>query len=86
MFDIGFFELALIGIIALLVLGPEKMPEAVRLSGALVARIKRTLIETKLQIEEEIQLQEHKKRVAEHKDEFHKTFKEAEASIENPKR
>ena len=33
MFDIGFWELAIIGIVALLVIGPERMPEMVRTIG-----------------------------------------------------
>lgn len=41
MFEIGFWELALIAVIALLVLGPERLPEAARTVGAWVARARR---------------------------------------------
>lgn len=44
MFDIGFWELGLIGLIALLVLGPKRLPEAARIAGKWVGRL-RTFIE-----------------------------------------
>ena len=36
MFDIGFFELVMVAVVALLVLGPERLPHAVRMTGAFV--------------------------------------------------
>ncbi len=43
MFDIGFMEMTLVGIVALLVLGPERLPVAVRKTGLWVSKIKRTI-------------------------------------------
>lgn len=43
MFDIGFTELVLVGVIGLLILGPERMPIAVRTVGLWVGKIKRTV-------------------------------------------
>ena len=40
MFDIGFWELALIGVLALLVLGPKRLPEAARTAGKWVGRLR----------------------------------------------
>jgi sec-independent protein translocase protein TatB len=54
MFDVGFFELLLIGIIALLVLGPERLPGAVRMVGLTIGRIKRGFADVKSQVEREI--------------------------------
>lgn len=54
MFDIGFLELLLVAIVALLVLGPERMPAAVRMAGLYLGRIKRSLAEVRSQVEREI--------------------------------
>lgn len=54
MFDVGFFELLVIGIIALLVLGPERLPGAVRMAGLTIGRIKRGFADVKAQVEREI--------------------------------
>lgn len=40
MFDVGFWELALLGVIALIVLGPERLPKVARTAGQMVARVR----------------------------------------------
>jgi Tat protein translocase TatB subunit len=42
MFEIGFTELLLVGIVALIVLGPDRLPGAVRTAGLWIGRIKRS--------------------------------------------
>ena len=54
MLDIGLFELLLIGIVALLVLGPEKMPGAVRTAVLWIGRVKRSFNKVKNEIEQQI--------------------------------
>jgi sec-independent protein translocase protein TatB len=54
MFDIGFSELLLIGLVALLVLGPERLPGAVRTAGLWIGRIKRSFSAIKAEVEREI--------------------------------
>ena len=54
MFDIGFSELALVCVIALLVLGPERMPQALRTLGLWFGRARRTFSSMKTEIEREI--------------------------------
>ena len=54
MFDMGFMELLVIGIVALLVLGPERLPGAVRTAGLMIGRIKRSFAEVRSQVEREI--------------------------------
>lgn len=43
MFDMGFLELMIIGVVALLVLGPERLPTAARTVGLWIGKIKRTV-------------------------------------------
>jgi sec-independent protein translocase protein TatB len=54
MFDIGFTELLLVGIVALVVLGPDRLPGAVRTAGLWIGRIKRSFSSIKADIEREI--------------------------------
>jgi sec-independent protein translocase protein TatB len=54
MFDVGFFELVLIGIVALVVLGPEKLPGAIRTASLWIGRLRRSFNNIKQDIEREI--------------------------------
>ena len=54
MFEIGFSELLLVGLVALVVLGPERLPEAVRTAGLWIGRIKRSFNSIKAEVEREI--------------------------------
>lgn len=54
MFDIGFAELLLVGLVALVVLGPERLPGAVRTAGLWVGRLKRSFNNIKAEVEREI--------------------------------
>ena len=58
MFDIGFWELTLIGVIALLVVGPERLPAMARTVGLWVGRIRRYVSHVKDDIEREIRAEE----------------------------
>lgn len=58
MFDIGFSELLLFGVIALIVLGPEKLPQAARTAGQWYAKLRRTVSTLKSEIEAELDLAE----------------------------
>ncbi len=61
MFDIAFSELMVIGVIALLVIGPEKLPKVARTLGHLLGRAQRYVNDVKSDINREIQLDELKK-------------------------
>ncbi|MDO9618333.1 MAG: Sec-independent protein translocase protein TatB [Pseudomonas sp.] len=54
MFDIGFTELLLIAVVALVVLGPDRLPGAVRTAGLWIGRIKRSFSAIKAEVEREI--------------------------------
>ena len=61
MFDIGFLELATIGVIALLVVGPERLPRMAREVGLWVGRIRRYVNHMKADIDREIRAEDLKK-------------------------
>lgn len=63
MFDIGFTELLICMIVALLVLGPERLPGAVRTVGRWVGRARHTVNQFTEQIDREIRAEELKKRI-----------------------
>jgi len=58
MFDIGFPELLIVSIVALLVLGPERLPEALRTMGLWLGRMRRSFSAVKVEIEREIGMDE----------------------------
>lgn len=61
MFDIGFSELLVIGIVALIVIGPEKLPRVARTIGHLAGRLQRYVADVKADINREIELDELRK-------------------------
>jgi sec-independent protein translocase protein TatB len=54
MFDIGFIELLVVAIVGLLVVGPERLPEAIRTSSKWLAKLKRGFNAIKADIEREL--------------------------------
>jgi sec-independent protein translocase protein TatB len=54
MFDIGFTELLLIGLVSLVILGPERLPGAIRTTGLWIGRAKRSFANVKAEVEREI--------------------------------
>ncbi len=61
MFDIGFSELLLIAVVALIVIGPERMPKVARTAGHLLARFNRYVSQVKADISREMELEELRK-------------------------
>jgi len=57
-FDIGFLELFLIFVVALVVLGPERLPVAARTVGRFVGKIKRSISGVQAEIEQELRFEE----------------------------
>jgi len=58
MFEIGFTELIVIGVVALIVVGPERLPKVARMAGHLYGRMQRYVSSVKSDISQEIQLDE----------------------------
>ncbi len=61
MFDIGFSELVVIAVVALIVIGPERLPKAARTLGHLFGRLQRYVNDVKADINREIELDELRK-------------------------
>jgi sec-independent protein translocase protein TatB len=58
MFDVGFQELVLIGVVALLVVGPERLPRLARTAGLWLGRARRVLGSVKAEIDRELKADE----------------------------
>lgn len=58
MFDIGFSELLVIGVVALIVIGPERLPRVARTLGHLFGRMQRYVNDVKADISREMELEE----------------------------
>ena len=74
MFDIGFSEMMVIGVVALIVIGPERLPKVARTAGALFGRMQRYVADVKADINREIDASELK--------DLKKTMTEAASSFE----
>ncbi len=61
MFDVGLSELMIIAVVALVVIGPERLPRVARTAGLLLGRLQRYVSDVKSDINREIQLDELKK-------------------------
>jgi sec-independent protein translocase protein TatB len=58
MFDVGMFEMILIGVIALLILGPERMPEAARSAGRMVGKLRGFISGVKADVKDQMSVTE----------------------------
>ena len=63
MFDIGFLELLLVAIIAMVVIGPERLPGAARTVGQTIGKVRRFFNNIQRQIEQEVRLDELNKKI-----------------------
>lgn len=77
MFDVGLSELMVIAVVALIVLGPERLPRVARTAGHLLGRLQRYVNDVKADINREIQLEELRKV----EQQFHQSVREVESSV-----
>jgi sec-independent protein translocase protein TatB len=61
MFDVGFSEIVMIAVVALIVIGPERLPKTARMLGHLFGRLQRYVNEVKADINREMELDELRK-------------------------
>jgi len=77
MFDIGFSELMMIAVVALVVIGPERLPKVARTLGHLFGRLQRYVNDVKADISREMELDELRK----FKDQFEEAAQSVESSV-----
>ena len=73
MFDIGFTELLMIGVVALIVIGPERLPKVARTAGHLYGRMQRYVSDVKSDISREMDFDELKRAGQQFKDSVEST-------------
>jgi sec-independent protein translocase protein TatB len=78
MFDVGFSEIVVIAVVALVVIGPEKLPKTARTLGVLFGRLQRYVGEVKADISRELELEELRKL----QNEMQSTAQELKQSVE----
>ena len=70
MFDAGFWEFLLIGIVALLVVGPERLPELARKAGYWIGRARKFVNTVKADVEREFRTEELEKMLSQQNEEI----------------
>lgn len=83
MLDIGFLELMLIGIVALLVLGPERLPKAARTTGLWIGKIKRTVSGMQREISAQLEAEELRQKLNEQQNKLDDSLKKAKQDVES---
>lgn len=84
MFDVGFWELMVIAVVALLVIGPQRLPAVARTVGLWVGRGKRLISSVKSDIEQEMRAEELKRILKEQqaKNPLHEVIEETRSDFE----
>lgn len=81
MFDIGFFEILVIAVVGLVVIGPERLPETVRTIGLWLGRLKRSLRETRTELEKQIGADDIRRQL--HNEEVMRSLENSRRQIED---
>lgn len=81
MFGIGFFELVVVGLVGLVVLGPERLPGAVRTASLWIGRLRRNFNSIKADIEKEIGADEIRRQLR--NEEIMEKFRDTQGKVQN---
>lgn len=82
MFDVSFPELMVIAVVALLVLGPERLPAALRTLGLWLGRMRRSFVAIKTEVEREIGMDEVRRQL--HNESIMQDLKRIEREVKAP--
>lgn len=87
MFDVGFWELSIIMVVALLVIGPERLPGLARKAGLYLGKARRFVASVKNDINQELKAEELKRILKEQQDSagLHEIIEETKQSISQAK-
>jgi sec-independent protein translocase protein TatB len=83
MIDLGLTKIAVIGVVALVVIGPEKLPKVARMAGSLYGRMQRYLHEVKSEVSREIELEELRNLKKEVEETAHTIRSDVETSLKD---
>lgn len=83
MFDIGFLELLILGVVGLLVLGPERLPKAARTVGLWVGKIKRTVSSMQREISSQLEAEELRQKLKEQQSKLDESLDRAKRDVES---
>jgi sec-independent protein translocase protein TatB len=84
MFDIGFSELVMIGLVSLIVIGPERLPKVARLAGFWIGKSRTMMANVKAEIKQELHQEELRQILKDQADleDFHLRLQEASLEAE----
>ncbi|MCH4561972.1 Sec-independent protein translocase protein TatB [Halomonas sp. EGI 63088] len=83
MFDMGFLELLIIGVVGLLVLGPERLPKAARTLGLWIGKIKRTVSGMQREISAQLEAEELRQKLDEQQKKLDESVKQVKRDVES---
>jgi len=88
MFDVGFWELSIIAVVALIVIGPERLPKVARTAGHWIGRGRRFVANVKADIDKEIKADELKQileKQAQKANPLHEVIEETKSDLQSIK-
>ncbi|MGM0825420.1 MAG: Sec-independent protein translocase protein TatB [Pseudomonadota bacterium] len=83
MFDFGFFEILVIGVVGLLVLGPERLPRAARAVGLWVGKIKRTVSGMQREISAQLEAEDLRQTLNDQQKKLDDSLRKAKHDVES---
>jgi sec-independent protein translocase protein TatB len=81
MFEIGFSELLMVGLVSLLVIGPEKLPKVARVAGLWLGRMRAISANLKAEIHHELELEEMKQIMQQQQAQFQQQMQAQQAQL-----
>lgn len=82
MFEVGFSELLMVGLVALLVVGPERLPTLARVAGFWIGKARNTAATIKAELRQEFELEESRHMLGQAMDESEAAMQEINSAME----